>query len=108
MLTAVVQRLLVGYESTGRTIYGDSWFTNMNTIKMVRGTGNFYVGMVKTGHACIPKKYMSTIAFTGPNAKRGDSLVLHLGTGHQRIICVGWNEPGKKADGKTKPPKILV
>ena len=80
----------------------------MNTIEMVRGIGNFYVGMVKAGHAGIPKKYMSTIAFNRPEAKRDDRLVLHLGTSNQRIICVGWNEPGKKPGGKTKVPKILV
>ena len=64
--------------------------------------------MVKTRHAGIPKKYMSTIAFNRPEAKRGDSFVFHLGTGNQRIICVGWNEPGKKPGGKTKVLKILV
>ena len=87
--TAVVRRLLEDYEGSGRTIFGDSWFTNMNTIEMVRSIGNFYVGMVKTGHAGIPKQYMNTMAFNGPDAKRGDHMTLHLGNDSQRIICVG-------------------
>ena len=106
--TAVVRRLLEDYEGSGRTIFGDSWFTNMNTIEMVRSIGNFYVGMVKIGHAGIPKKYMNTVAFNGPDAKRGDHMTLHLGNDSQRIICVGWNEPGKKTGKKSTASKVLI
>jgi hypothetical protein len=106
--TAVVRRLLKGYEGTGRTIFGDSWFTNLNTVEMVRSIGNYYIGMVKTGHVGIPEKYMNMIAFAGQEAKRGDEKVVHLISDEGRIICVGWNEHGKKAEHKSKPPKILI
>ena len=79
----------------------------MNTIEMVRSIGNFYVGMVKTGHAGIPKQYMNTVA-NGPDAKRGDHKTLHLGNDSQRIICVGWNEPRKKVGKKLTASKVLI
>ena len=69
--TAVVRRMLVGFESGGRVVTADSGFTNMNTLKAVKATRNYYVGIVKTGHAGIPKKWFLTTAFAGKEHERG-------------------------------------
>jgi hypothetical protein len=106
--TAAVRRPLKGYEGNFRSIFGDSWISNLNTVEMLRSIGNYCVEMVKTGHAGIPKKYMNKDAFAGPDARRGVEKVVHLISDDGRIICVGWNEHGKKAEHKSKQPKILI
>ena len=55
--------------------------------------GLFMVGMVKLGKKDIPKDYLLSSDY----AERGGHKTLHRNIQGQRVICVGWNEPGKKA-----------
>jgi len=69
----------------------DSWFTNMDTVRVVQETGHY---MVKQGKRDIQKDHLMSHQY----CTKGEHKVLHTTDAHGRSIkCVGWNEPGKKA-----------
>ncbi len=65
------------------------------------------MGMVKTAHSGIPMKHLRG-SFSQLSA-RGDTTILHLGEGHDRVFVHAWNEPGWK-NGKEpqKPAKVFI
>jgi hypothetical protein len=81
-------------------VHGDSWFTNFATVEECLRRGLYYCGVVKTGHAGIPVKWLRTFSFTN-ESPRGAHKVLHTEIGGRRVIAVAWNEPKKR-------PKVFV
>lgn len=63
--------------------------------------GNYYCGMLKTGHSGTPQKYMQSQAFSN-DLSRGARKTLHLGTGMTKSLsCLewAWVKVGKKSKG---------
>jgi hypothetical protein len=52
--TACVLRLTDRYTGNGLIIFGDSWFTSLNTVKKLATKGIFFVGMIQQEHSGIP------------------------------------------------------
>ena len=103
--SAVVRRLITPIVSSGRTIYMDSWFTNLETVEAVESTGNYMVGMVKLGGKGIPKDLLVSLQYSHGSAHK----VLHSNLRSDgRVMCVGWNEPGKKEGSKKPGVKVFI
>ena len=83
----------------------DSWFTNLEKVEAVDATGNYMLGMVKLGGKGIPKDLLVSLQYSHGSAHK----VLHsnLRSGG-RVMCVGWNEPGKKEGSKKPDVKAFI
>ena len=90
----------------GHIVYGDSYFTSIQTVKALLEHGTYYLGMLKTASAGFPKKYLQSLAWD-EGVLRGDTrTVQHEAgiNGAQKIIYGhAWNEPGSEGF----PKKIL-
>ena len=84
----------------GLILHGDNWFASLNTLLKIKQQGNYFVGLIKTGHSGIPVKHLRS-DFSAQSL-RGETRTVHLGDGADRIYAHAWNEPGWKAG---KPPR---
>jgi hypothetical protein len=91
----------------GVILHGDSWFASLNTLQKIREQGNYFTGLIKTGHSGVPVKYLCGM-FTA-QSPRGETQTVHLGDGTSRIFAHVWNEQGWK-NGKPlkKAQKVWV
>ena len=94
---ALVLRLTEMLHGKGHIVYGDSYFTSVQTVKALLEQGTYYLGMLKTASAGFPKKYLQSLAWND-DATRGETRrVQHTVNikGVQEIIFGhAWNEPG--------------
>ncbi len=52
--TAFVLRLMERLAGAGVILYGDSWFSSLNTLQKLCAMGIYFVGLIKTSHSGIP------------------------------------------------------
>ena len=72
----------------GHAVYGDSYFTSIQTVKALLEHGTYYLGMLKTASAGFPKKYLQSLAWDD-GALRGDTCAVQHEAGingAQKII----------------------
>ncbi len=43
---------------SGYIVTGDSWFATLNILCKLKERGHYFMGIVKTGHSCIPLNYL--------------------------------------------------
>lgn len=100
--TACVLRLTKPWHGSKRVVVADSWFCNEKTAVELHRRGLFFIGVVKQGHACIPKKWMNENAFTDASPRGATKLLHSVINGNHRMVAVAWNEPKKRLPDQRK------
>jgi len=86
--TAVLQRLVAPWASSGRVVCADSYFASVDAAETLRASGLRFIGVVKTAHRRFP---MASLASRELQSRGDHASMVHVdSTGTPDMMAVLW------------------
>lgn len=92
--TAVLRRLVEPWAHSGRHVVADSYFSSVQSAKMMLDAGLQYTGVVKTATREYPMQALSTYVLAG----RGEHIcaLSDLGAGRGKLMALAWVDRNRR------------
>ena len=75
------------------TVIADSAFSSVQKLLPLKQRGTYFIGIVKTAHAKVPKIFMASLSFVS----QGDHVAVSTTVQGHKVFGIGWLD-GKRKD----------